>query len=380
MTNNIKRLIVETTTHCNLHCSMCVKQSATWDATHMEGSMSFELFKRLENVFPSLESLVLNGIGEPLLHPQLEDFVSFAAARMPTNSRIGFQTNGTIFNATNSLELLAAGVNTICISMDSLTDKDLEKMRGIKVVAVENAFSHLRAARQTLRKDNVRLGIEIVLKKDTITGLPQAVDWAIKHGVSFILVSQLMPYSSDMFGAVAYDTNTATAIEIYRKGISEMRRQGIGIGGYYATFMKFSKNESDMKLINIINAITDEADKQGVYLHLENLLKRDEEYFKTVNTIFAQVREPCEQHGIEISMPEAAPRNLRHCEFVEDNALFIAFNGDVHPCYFLWHRFNCYIGGVEQNIKPLPTKHFARECSNMIFPFALIVPSPFATM
>ena len=77
------KLFVETTTRCNFQCRACVKQSAGNEIR--EGDMSMATFMALAPTFPHLESLVLNGIGEPLLHPLLEEFIkiakSFHAAR-----------------------------------------------------------------------------------------------------------------------------------------------------------------------------------------------------------------------------------------------------------------------------------------------------------
>src|SRR6266508_2184076 len=78
------RLFVETTTRCNLKCSMCVKQTS--DNGIIEGDISPAVFSALEPALPGAESLVLNGIGEPLLHPQLEDFIRTAKRLMPEGS------------------------------------------------------------------------------------------------------------------------------------------------------------------------------------------------------------------------------------------------------------------------------------------------------
>ena len=64
------RLIVEVTTRCNLNCFMCVKQSD--DSNIAEGDLSDEVFKALEPAMTNLEALILNGVGESLLHPKLE--------------------------------------------------------------------------------------------------------------------------------------------------------------------------------------------------------------------------------------------------------------------------------------------------------------------
>ena len=64
------KLFVEVTTRCNLRCPMCTKQSPGCDI--VEGDMSTATFDRILPALPKLEALILNGIGEPLLHPSLE--------------------------------------------------------------------------------------------------------------------------------------------------------------------------------------------------------------------------------------------------------------------------------------------------------------------
>ena len=58
--------------------------------------MSMATFMALAPAFPHLECLVLNGIGEPLFHPLLEEFIKIAKSSMPSGSWVGFQTNGAL--------------------------------------------------------------------------------------------------------------------------------------------------------------------------------------------------------------------------------------------------------------------------------------------
>jgi MoaA/NifB/PqqE/SkfB family radical SAM enzyme len=30
----------------------------------------------------------------------------------------------------------------------------------------------------------------------------------------------------------------------------------------------------------------------------------------------------------------------------------VSWDGNVHPCYFLWHRYSCFVGGIEKRVKP----------------------------
>ena len=78
------RLFVEITARCNLRCGMCVKQNG--DGGIREGHMSLEIFDALTPAFPHLDALILNGIGESLLHPHLEAFIGKAKMALPAGA------------------------------------------------------------------------------------------------------------------------------------------------------------------------------------------------------------------------------------------------------------------------------------------------------
>ena len=95
-----------------------------------------------------------------------------------------------------------------------------------------------------------------------------------------------------------------------------------------------------------------DAEAQGITLHMERLLRRDEEWLASAERAFDEARKAAREAGIELTLPGMAPRNTRKCEFVEGNGAFISWDGNVHPCYFLWHRYVCYVGGIEKQVKP----------------------------
>ena len=37
---------------------------------------------------------------------------------------------------------------------------------------------------------------------------------------------------------------------------------------------------------------------------------------------------------------------------MEDGGCFVSWDGDVHPCYFLWHRYSAHVAGIVKNVKP----------------------------
>ena len=84
-----KKLYVELTTRCNLHCRMCVKYAE--GSSIVEEDLPLAAFKSLAPSLAHTQALILNGIGEPLLHPELEKIISFARANMAPEASSAFK-------------------------------------------------------------------------------------------------------------------------------------------------------------------------------------------------------------------------------------------------------------------------------------------------
>src|SRR5512135_2443256 len=120
------KLFVEVTTRCNLNCAMCVKQ--TRGDAEREGDLSMPLFRALAPAFPGLEALILNGVGEPLLHPRLEEMIRTARKRMPGAGWVGFQSNGLLLTEARAVSLASAGLDRICFSIDGASPETFRKV------------------------------------------------------------------------------------------------------------------------------------------------------------------------------------------------------------------------------------------------------------
>ncbi|MRR57572.1 MAG: radical SAM protein, partial [Deltaproteobacteria bacterium] len=185
------KLFVETTTRCNLSCRMCVKE--TWDRSAMEGDMTDETFTALEPVFPHLEALVLNGVGEPLLDARLEDFIRSAKSLMPRRSWIGFQSNGMLLDKGRAVSLLKAGLDRICISADALNPETFRQIRrGGEEQGVERALAALHDAKERLARPDFQIGLEFVLMRDNTRELPDLLRRAAALGASFAIVTHVL--------------------------------------------------------------------------------------------------------------------------------------------------------------------------------------------
>jgi putative metalloenzyme radical SAM/SPASM domain maturase len=344
------KLFVEVTTRCNLRCSMCVKESAGQGVR--EGHMSRETFARLATALPRLDALILNGIGEPLLHPELEQFIEVGRKAMPAAGWVGFQTNGQLLGRSRAQSLARAGVDRICISADAVSPELFKTLRrGGRHEAIELATVALHeAARERGRP--ISLGVEFVTMRDNLAQLPDLVRWAARNHVRFVVVTHMLPYAAETERAAAFDATTDRARELFRKWKARGAAEGVDLARYFEVFMRFRPTPADERVIALARAMVADAAAQGVSLSLERLLRTDEALHRRVGDVFAEAAEIAREEGIALSLPSVAPTRERRCDFVEEGGAFVSWDGDVHPCYFLWHRYSCHLGGVTKHVAP----------------------------
>ncbi len=346
------KLFVETTTRCNLGCAMCVKQ--TTGCGMAEGEMSAETFAALEAVFPHLEALILNGVGEPLLHPGLEGFIRRARCAMPAGGWIGFQSNGLLLTSQRAIALVEAGLDKVCISVDAASPETFCRVReGGELSAIGRAFGALAVAKEHCNRPEVAVGIEFVLMRNNLNELPGALRWAAENGASFAIVTHVLPYDEMHLSETAYGNCSDEALQLFKNCEEEARRQGLDIRDYFsARWKKFLRNPEEEKIVELVEAMKREAEKRGVFIDMKKLLGMDARLYASVSDVFAQARMVAAETGLDLRLPHVALQEQRRCAFAEEGSAFVSYEGNVSPCYFLWHRYLCYAGGWVQPVQP----------------------------
>ena len=344
------KLFVELTTRCNLRCAMCVKQAPGQGL--VEGDMTDETFARIVPAFPHLESLVLNGIGEPTLHRGLESFIEQAKAAMPAGSWVGFQTNGQLLGRRRAESLVEAGVDRICISADSVAPDQLKAIHGgARLGPIESASGWLHDAAGRHGRQ-VSLGLEFVAMRSNLRQLPDLVRWAAGHGFGFLIVSHMLPYDAAMAGEAAFSPTSDRALDIYRTWRDRAAAAGVDIRRYLGTFMRHAPSPDDQRAIDYLQAMVADAAAQHVSLKVAELMRFDEARLGEVEETFGRAASLARELGLDLQLPRTVPTQVRRCDFVEEGAAFVSWEGDLHPCYFLWHGFACHLAGLVKVVEP----------------------------
>lgn len=114
---------IETTTNCNLECSMCPRKYMT----RPKGTMKLDLFKSIiKDLKGYTPYLGLQAMGEPLLDPYLLDRLTYCTLR---RIKTGISTNATFLDESTSIELIYSGLSLIVLCLDGLDKDTYESIR-----------------------------------------------------------------------------------------------------------------------------------------------------------------------------------------------------------------------------------------------------------
>jgi putative metalloenzyme radical SAM/SPASM domain maturase len=353
------KLFVEVTSRCNLRCAMCVKQAAPPGGR--EGDLAQATFARLAPALPGLDALVLNGVGEPLLHPGLEGFVAAARQAMPERSWIGFQTNGQLLGPRRARALADAGVDRVCLSADAASPALFEALRGggRQDVLVRAAQALQAAGRGRARP--LEVGLEFVAMRENLGQLPDVVRLAARLGARFVIVTHLLPYAAALRDAAAFDASSDRAVAIFTRAQARAAADGVDLARYFEVFLKLRSTPADRRVIEAVRATVAEAAADGVFLPVRRLLRRDVGVRGRVEEAFAEAVRVGAAEGVAVRLPEVAPRLARRCPFVEEGGAFVSWSGDVHPCHFLWHACSTHAAGLVKHVLPVSLGNVAER-------------------
>lgn len=111
MKKRLKKVYIEITNQCNLSCSFCPK------TTRLTRYISVEEFGQvLLQVKPFTDHIYLHLMGEPLLHPKLEELLEEAKK---AELKVNLTTNGTLLQRKKEILLQAKALRQINVSLHS---------------------------------------------------------------------------------------------------------------------------------------------------------------------------------------------------------------------------------------------------------------------
>lgn len=162
-------LNLELTNYCNLNCIMCPHSMMQ----RPKGNMDFELFKRIIEEIKgySIKDLRLHHFGEPLLHPQLVDFIKYIKDNDDKKliKNVSISTNCTTLTLKKAREIIESGLDSIRLCLDGTNKTTYEAIRckanyKMTLTNIINFFN----LRKKLKSKKPNIILQIINMKNTM--------------------------------------------------------------------------------------------------------------------------------------------------------------------------------------------------------------------
>lgn len=307
-TSHLSKIYVEPTSRCNLACRTCIRNA--WDGP--QGDMAAETFERLMQSLRSLPNPVtvfFGGFGEPLYHPDIVEMVQQAKSAAASVELI---SNGLLLTEEMSRQLIAAGLDTLWISVDGATAENYADVRpgALLPKVMENIIRIAYMRHQTQRKPEI--GISFVAMRRNMADLPALLQQSVKLGISRYIVTNVLPYTEEMCAEMLY-----TRV----------------LDGVDSTPTYWAPN------LNLPRMDWTEATREPLYRTLRD------------------------RRNISVNgNPQGSLRG--QCPFVERGAVVVGWNGEVSPCLGLMHNYKTYLNRQERHIR----RHTVGNLSERLLP------------
>jgi pyrroloquinoline quinone biosynthesis protein E len=216
------KMDIELTSRCNFQCSICLHSAA--NPGYFGSDMSFADFKKLLDNQPGIIELKLQGVGEPLLHPNFFKMIDYARQK---EIWVRSSTNGSLLHINNNFRhLIDADISEIQVSIDGTSQETFELIRpGGHFSRVKENCILLNQYSHSVHKKRTRMWT--VLQKENCHELSQFPKLASDLGFNRLSISLELADWGNTFGeeisrmhSVNPQTWQKQFIEVYQKGLS----------------------------------------------------------------------------------------------------------------------------------------------------------------
>lgn len=183
----IREASLHVTSRCNLSCTWCARQETTRSGS--EEDMTAEMLDRLLAQCPTIQSVCIAGLGEPLLCSTLEELVATAKKR---NLYVSLITNGVLL-ADYAKVLTAWGVDSLSVSLNSATAQSHQAITGSNTW--DRVMAGLREAAEPFRfrDGKVRLAVSMVCDEAAAAEAAAFLDLAAKMDIRAVDYLTMLP-------------------------------------------------------------------------------------------------------------------------------------------------------------------------------------------
>lgn len=222
-----RRLTIELTNTCNLHCSYCLRDE---DALYHDRAefVSIDLLKRVLREAMTVAGITQVGFtgGEPTLYPNFSELIETCAT---AGIKSNFVTNGWHFEKLwPALVEQRDGLSHISFSIDGATPETHDHWRG------QGSFVRLIRAFSRCHKAGLPFMIKTGIRRDTIEHLEEIALFAARMGAAGLNFSHVLPTSEGVESDSSLNAEERRHAEEEIALLARIFKMKVGIDvGYY---------------------------------------------------------------------------------------------------------------------------------------------------
>jgi len=173
---------VELTTRCPLQCKMCIRSERDDWQNH---DMLLEDFRKLLPYLREVETVILEGWGESLLHQNLSDCIRLVKQE---GSEVGFVTSAMGLTQNRASELVRAGLDFVGFSIAGTTSETHDVIRvNSHLSEILNAIHSITEEKLRQASARPRMHLVFLMLKDNIHEAPALPAFAKEMGIEEVV-------------------------------------------------------------------------------------------------------------------------------------------------------------------------------------------------
>lgn len=185
-------LYLEVTNECNLTCVTC---PLTFGRVEAPALLTLEKVRYLVSQFPTATRMVLHGIGEPLLNPELPQIIRYLKSE---GKYVLFNSNATLLNARWREALIDSQLDEFRVSLDATTPESYARVRGKPMFPlILTNLRQLMALKKELGASRPQVSLWLTGLKETLAELPDFVRLAHSLGIEEVYLQRLVYWQDD---------------------------------------------------------------------------------------------------------------------------------------------------------------------------------------
>jgi len=177
---------IELTTRCPLQCKMCIRaETKDWQFQDMR----LEDFRKLLPYLNKVETVVLEGWGESLLHKDLLECIHLVKRE---GSQVGFVTSAKGLTRNQTYDLIEAGLDFIGFSIAGATPETHDVIRvNSHLTEILNAIRFFNEVRKRQKLDRPKIHIVFLILKDNILEVPKIPSLAREMRIDDVILTNV---------------------------------------------------------------------------------------------------------------------------------------------------------------------------------------------